>query len=375
MKKMLLFEITILSIVLMSCTFEPTNIVGESPEMSGLQSIQTQVGMTIDLLDGVTAIDPEDGNLASSIVIRNLSELPIHQQTLMFTGTYTIQYEVTDGDGNTVTYSRQLIISEQTTVCNDLIDGYTMTFCDDFLDADIPNAFGVDTSKWKFQIGDGTQYGIPGWGNNELQYYKEENAFVSNGLLNIEAKAEAAGGRFYTSARLWTNGSFSQKYGRFEARIKLPLGNGLWPAFWLLPQDEVYGGWAASGEIDIMEARGRIPNEASGAIHFGGSWPNNTFVYKTHTFDQNESIDQFHVYAIEWDETSIKWFFNDVNYYTVTDWYSENDPFPAPFDQRFYMLLNLAIGGVYDDNIVPSSSLFDEQVLMQVDYVRVFQKN
>ncbi len=375
MKKTLLFEITILLIILMSCTFEPTESIGESPEMSGLQTIETQIGMTVDLLEGVTANDPEDGDLTSSIVIKNLDALPVHNQTLMFTGTYTINYEVTDSDGNTVTYTRQLIVLEQNTVCNDPLDGYTMTFCDDFLEAEIPNEYGVDTSKWKFQIGDGTRYGIPGWGNNELQYYQEQNAFVSNGLLNIEAKAEAVGGRFYTSARLWTNGSFSQRYGRFEARIKLPLGDGLWPAFWLLPQDEVYGGWAASGEIDVMEARGRIPNEASGAIHFGGSWPDNTFVYKTHTFDQNESIDQFHIYAIEWDETSIKWFFNDINYYTVTDWFSEGNPFPAPFDQRFYMLLNLAIGGVYDNNTVPPSTLFDEQVLMQIDYVRVFSKN
>lgn len=375
MKKTLLFEIALLLIVLISCTFEPIEIVGDAPEMNGLQSIQTQVGMTIDLLQGVTASDTEDGDLTSSITIINLNELPLLQQEVMFTGSYTIVYEVTDSDENTVTYQRQLTVLEQTTVCTDTLEGYEMTFCDDFINPEIPNAYGVDTSKWKFQTGDGSQYGIPGWGNNELQYYQEENASVLNGLLNIEAKTEAVGGKFYTSARLWTNGSFSQKYGRFEASIKLPLGDGLWPAFWLLPQNEAYGGWAASGEIDVMEARGRIAREASGAIHFGASWPNNTYVSKTYTFPSDQGIDDFHVYAIEWDDTSIRWYVNDINYYTVTDWFSEGYPFPAPFDQPFYMLLNLAIGGVYDNNIVPPASLFDDPVLMQVDYVRVFTKN
>lgn len=374
MKKTLLLYTLLLTMTLMSCTVTYTPTTGTRPEMSGLESIETFVGATIDLMDGVKATDKEDGDITSLVVIANADELPIYQNQITFDGSYTIHYEITDTDNNTVTYMRNLIVTKIYTVCDDSIEGYEMTFCDDFLNAENPNAFGVDQTKWRFQTGDGSQYGIPGWGNNELQYYQEENAFVENGLLNIEAKAEAVGGKFYTSARLWTSGLFSQTYGRFEARIKLPVGDGLWPAFWLLPQNDTYGGWAASGEIDIMEARGRLPGEMSAAIHFGGSWPNNTYVSQTYALPNNETINDFQVYAIEWDETSIRWFVDDINYYTVTDWFSEDNPFPAPFDQPFYILLNLAIGGVYDNNIVPPASLFDNEVLMQVDYVRVFNK-
>jgi hypothetical protein len=372
MKKTLLLLMTIVSVTLVGCTLETLPVVGTRPDIEGLETIETQIGMTIDLMAGVIAYDAEDGDITSLVTITNLNQLPINQNQVMFDGEYVIYYEITDSDNNTVVYQRRLIVSQITTVCNDELEGYTMTFCDDFLTAEIPNAYGVDTTKWRFQTGDGSQYGISGWGNNELQYYQEENAFVENGLLNIEGKLESVGGKFYTSARLWSNGLFSQAFGRFEARIKLPLGDGLWPAFWLLPQNETYGGWAASGEIDIMEARGRLPGEMSGAIHFGGSWPNNTHVSNLYTFTNGETINDFQVYAIEWDETSIRWYVDDVNFYTVTDWYSEDNPFPAPFDQPFYILLNLAIGGNFDNNIVPPASLFDEQVLMQVDYVRVF---
>ncbi|MGA0351366.1 MAG: family 16 glycosylhydrolase [Acholeplasmataceae bacterium] len=372
MKKTLLLELLLLSMTLMACTLETLPVVGNRPDIEGLETIETFIGATIDLMSGVSAYDIEDGDMTSSVIITNLNELPINQNEVMFDGEYIIYYEVTDSDNNSVTYQRRLSVTKITSICDETLEEYTMTFCDDFLTAAIPNQFGIDTTKWRFQTGDGSQYGIPGWGNNELQYYQEENAFVANGLLNIEAKAESVGGKFYTSARLWSNGLFSQTFGRFEARIKLPVGDGLWPAFWLLPQTETYGGWAASGEIDIMEARGRLPGEMSGAIHFGGAWPNNTYVSETYALPNGESINEFQVYAIEWDETSIRWYVDDVNFYTVTEWFSEGNPFPAPFDQPFYILLNLAIGGVFDNNIVPPASLFEDQVLMQVDYVRVF---
>lgn len=372
MKKTLLLLMTIVSVTLVGCTLETLPVVGTRPDIEGLETIETQIGMTIDLMAGVLAYDAEDGDITSLVTVTNLNQLPINQNKVMFDGEYIIYYEITDSDNNTVVYQRRLIISQITTVCNDQLEGYTMTFCDDFLTAEISNEFGIDTTKWRFQTGDGSQYGIPGWGNNELQYYQEENAFVENGLLNIEAKLESVDGKLYTSARLWSTGLFSQAFGRFEARIKLPTGDGLWPAFWLLPQNETYGGWAASGEIDIMEARGRLPGEMSGAIHYGGSWPNNTYVSETYQLPNEETINDFQVYAIEWDETSIRWYVDDVNFYTVSEWFSEDNPFPAPFDQPFYILLNLAIGGVFDNNITPPASLFDEQVLMQVDYVRVF---
>ena len=261
----------------------------------------------------------------------------------------------------------------ETSLCNETFDDKMITFCDDFDEAENPNAQGVDLSKWAFQTGDGSQYGIPGWGNNEAQYYKEENAFVNNGYLNIQLKNESFEGKTYTSARLWTNNIFSQTYGRFEARIKLPLGNGLWPAFWLLPDNTTYGTWAANGEIDIMEARGRIPEEASGAIHYGGQWPNNTYTSGVYKFPSGKTINEFHVYAIEWEDNEIRWYINDELYYQTSDWYSENGEYPAPFNTNFYIILNLAVGGAFDGGILPDVSIFNDDVLMQIDYVRVFQ--
>ena len=137
----------------------------------------------------------------------------------------------------------------------------------------------VESARWAFDIGTGTQYGLTGWGNNELQYYtnRSQNASVSNGTLKITALKENYGGQSYTSARLKTQGLFSQAGGRFEIRAALPTGQGFWPAIWMMPASDTYGGWAASGEIDIMEARGQQPDRVNGAIHYGGSWPNNTW--------------------------------------------------------------------------------------------------
>lgn len=291
------------------------------------------------------------------------------KKTLLLTKTLLLIFIIT----SCISEPTEEMIEDMPTTCDETFDDKVITFCDDFLANDNANDNGVDTTKWAFQTGDGSQYGIPGWGNNEAQYYREDNAYVEEGLLNIQLKNEAYGGKFYTSARLWTNNLFSQTYGRFEARIKLPLGDGLWPAFWLLPDNTTYGTWAANGEIDIMEAKGRIPNEASGAIHYGGEWPRNTYSYGTYTFPQGKSIHEFHVYAIEWTENKIQWFINDQLYYETTDWYSENGAYPAPFNTDFYIILNLAVGGTFDGNILPDPAIFNLPVLMQVDYVRVFQ--
>ena len=285
---------------------------------------------------------------------------------LLFTFLFVLSSCVTTPEDN-------LPDETEVTICTETFDDKMITFCDDFESAENPNAQGVDLSKWAFQTGDGSQYGIPGWGNNEAQYYREENAFVEGGYLNIQLKNESFGGKGYTSARLWTNNIFSQTYGRFEASIKLPLGNGLWPAFWLLPDNTTYGTWAANGEIDIMEARGRLPYEASGAIHYGGQWPNNTYSSETYTFPSGQSINEFHTYAIEWEENVIRWYINDNLFYQTSDWYSENGAYPAPFDTSFYIILNLAVGGTFDGGQLPDASIFNEDVLMQLEYIRVFQ--
>ncbi|MCM8901468.1 family 16 glycosylhydrolase [Caldicoprobacter algeriensis] len=233
------------------------------------------------------------------------------------------------------------------------------------------NENGVDLNKWDFQEGTGEQYGLIGWGNNEQQYYRKENVFVEDGKLIIEARKESFGGMNYTSGRLYTAKTFTKKYGRFEARIKLPAGQGFWPAFWLMPAKSVYGGWAASGEIDIMEARGRIPNEVWGTIHYGGSWPNNTNNGGKYVFPEGQDITDFHEYAIEWEPGEIRWYVDGELYLTLNNWYSQGEnqaakySFPAPFDQEFYIILNLAIGGNFDGGRVPPDDLFPAR--MEVD--------
>lgn len=232
----------------------------------------------------------------------------------------------------------------------------------------------VEANRWSFEIGTGSQYGLTGWGNNELQYYtdRSQNATVSGGVLQITARKEAFGGEAYTSARLRTHGKFSQAGGRFEIRAALPAGQGLWPAIWMLPANESYGGWAASGEIDIMEARGQQPDRVVGSIHYGGSWPNNVHASTTRILPAGQSITSFHTYALEWDTTgspALRWYVDDVLYATRTSWWSSGGAYPAPFDKPFSMILNLAVGGNFVGSPNASTPF---PATMQVDYVRAF---
>jgi beta-glucanase (GH16 family) len=235
------------------------------------------------------------------------------------------------------------------------------------------NGTSVDTDNWEFQIGNGTDYDLPdGWGNNELQYYREENASVEDGYLSITAKEENFGGKSYTSARLRTKNKADFLYGKIEARIMLPTGQGMWSAFWMLPTDQVYGGWAASGEIDILEAT-NIPTEVRGTIHYGGEWPANVYSTAPYTEEIDEEItdfsDDFHVYTLLWDTTEIRWYVDGNHFSTKTYWYSTGGEYPAPFDKRFHLLLNLAVGGTLPGP-PDQTTVFPQKLL--VDWIRVY---
>jgi len=232
----------------------------------------------------------------------------------------------------------------------------------------------IDPNNWEHMIGDGTAYGLPaGWGNNELQYYtsRPENSYVADGNLHIIAREEQYAGCDYTSARLRTQNLRDFLYGRMEARIKLPTGQGMWPAFWMLPTDWVYGGWAASGEIDIIEAV-NIPTTVYGTIHYGGQWPYNTSSGGSYS-DGTDFSDEFHVYALEWEPDVMHWYVDGIWYHTETsaDWYSDGAPDNdrAPFDQRFHFLLNIAVGGNWPGP--PDETTVFPQVMM-IDWVRVY---
>ena len=256
--------------------------------------------------------------------------------------------------------------------------GWHLVWNDEF------NGKEIDLTKWDFQTGTGSQYGLEGWGNNELQYYRKENASVKDGNLVLEARKEVFGGCAYTSARLRTvkdDGTdlFTKTYGRIEARIKMPSGNGIWPAFWLLPATTDYGTWASSGEIDILEAKGRLPNRVYGTVHFGQAWPGNKYTGGMYKFPAGETISDYHVYSLEWEPGSLRWLVDGNLYYETRQWWSlgagesEPYPYPAPYDKPFYILLNLALGGNYDGGVAPEDYSLPAQML--VDYVRVYDKD
>lgn len=244
-------------------------------------------------------------------------------------------------------------------------DALTLVWNDEF------DGASLDPQTWFFETGDGTEYGIPGWGNNELQYYLPDNARLEGGLLKIEAREEQVGRFNYTSARINTRDRFALRYGRIEASMRLPGGQGVWPAFWMLAQESPYGGWAASGEIDIMEAvnlGGAGGNLVYGTIHYGGEFPNNTFSGETYLVPSN-AMTEFHTYAVEWDATEIRWYVDDVLYAMRNDWNSTGGAFPAPFDVPFYILFNVAVGGNFPGNPDATTTL---PVTMEVDWVRVY---
>jgi beta-glucanase (GH16 family) len=284
-------------------------------------------------------------------------------------------------------------------------DGWTLIWNDEF------NGKEIDRTKWQHEIN------CWGGGNQEQQCYvdKARNAFVENGFLTIRAIRERTSGPAvpedwdnygqqktslpFSSARLRTKNLADWKYGRFDIRAKLPQGQGTWPAIWMLPTNYVYGGWAASGEIDIMEAvnlhtnytddSGNLhkENRVHGTLHFGKNWPNNVSSGVAYDFGDNtiNPADDFHTYSIEWEQGEIRWYVDNLHYATQTEdgwWthYQDKDkkwvsgPSDAPFNQPFHLLLNLAMGGGWagttnDTGIDPALNYAD----MLIDYVRVYQ--
>ncbi|HCL00157.1 MAG TPA: glucan endo-1,3-beta-D-glucosidase [Candidatus Marinimicrobia bacterium] len=244
-------------------------------------------------------------------------------------------------------------------------DGWELVWNDEF-DGDT-----IDLNKWEYEVN------AQGGGNNELQYYTDrpQNSRVKDGLLTIQALQETftgpEGTREYTSARLRTKNRGDWKYGRFEIKAKLPYGQGLWPAIWMLPTDWVYGGWAASGEIDIMELVGHDPAAVYGTLHYGGTYPDNVHTGASYKLSFGNFALDFHVFALEWSATEMRWFVDDSLYQVQTEWYSQGNDYPAPFNQRFHLLLNVAVGGNWPGNPDNTTS-FPQR--MEVDYVRVYQK-
>lgn len=277
-----------------------------------------------------------------------------------------------------------VVASSSSTASSVAANGWELVWSDEF------DGTAIDTTKWSFERN------CMGGGNNELQCYtnRSENAFVADGKLHIVARKETFSGqakgdddpsynvndtsvtRDYTSARLRSKNKGDWKYGRMEIRAKLPTGQGLWPAIWMLPTEWKYGGWPLSGEIDIMEAVNLNTtnggNAVHGTLHYGDSWPNNKYT-GTSTTPTANVWDEFHTYAVEWEEGEIRWYVNDKHFATQNQagWYtSASTDDKAPFDEAFHLIMNVAVGGNWPGG-PNNATTFPQE--MQVESVKVYR--
>jgi len=247
--------------------------------------------------------------------------------------------------------------------------GWKLVWSDEF---NGPDGSSVDPSKWTVETGG------KGWGNEELESYtsRPENSFIQDGHLVLRALKEKYKGpdhvsRNYTSARLKTFGKFSQTYGRFEARIKVPPGQGMWPAFWLLGDDIEKVGWPACGEVDIMENIGKEPSIVHGSIH-GPGYTGTVGLEAPYTLPAGQRFsDDFHVFAVEWTPDSVAFYVDKTLYVTRTP--ADMRPgWKWVFDKPYFLILNLAVGGDWPGN-PDRTTKFPKDML--VDYVRVYERS
>ena len=240
--------------------------------------------------------------------------------------------------------------------------GMILTWADEF------SGTALNTNNWSYDIGDGCP-SLCGWGNNELQYYTNspDNVFVQDGSLIIESKKQTIGGKEYSSGRIKTDGKQSFKFGRIDIRAISPSGRGIWPALWMMPQNNVYGTWPNSGEIDLMEVKGHDMKTAYQTVHYGPG-PPSTFTSKTFTLTKGNFNDSFHVYSMIWTIDTIRLLINNVEVNRVTA--ADLAGRIYPFNEKFFFILCTAVGGNFPG--APDATSTYPQWLI-VDYVRVFQ--
>jgi beta-glucanase (GH16 family) len=241
---------------------------------------------------------------------------------------------------------------------------YRLVWADEFNYRGLP-----DRTKWSYDVGG------HGWGNKELQFYTERrkaNARVERGSLIIEARRDNWSGHEYTSARLVSKANGNWTYGRFEIRAKLPSGDGVWPAIWMLPTEKSYGGWPNSGEIDIMEQVGFEPHVVHASVHTK-AYNHPIKTHKTASTEVSNATTAFNVYAVEWTPEEIRGYVNERQYFTFKNERLTNsaaDYKEWPFDRPFHLLLNIAVGGTWGGAHGVDESIWPQR--MEIDYVRVY---
>lgn len=283
-------------------------------------------------------------------------------------GTYTIEVRAIGSAGRFIKETQQVTIDFGTIegpyegadgyVSANAYEGMSLTWQDEF------SGNALNTSDWNYETGTGSN----GWGNWELQYYKQENLTLSSGYLKIQAKKESFGGSSYTSSRITTQNKFNFQYGRIDIRAKMPVGQGMWPALWMLGSNISTVGWPSCGEIDIMEMIGGgdgRDNVVHGTVHWSHNNSHASYGGKKQ-IDTGILNDKFHVYSIIWTDSSIDWYLDDVKYHSTSITGADQTEFKA----KYFLIFNVAVGGLWPGSPDASTSFPQE---MLVDYVRVFQ--
>lgn len=282
----------------------------------------------------------------NGVILTVPSGITTYQYTTSGNITYSVTVTAKSSAGLTISKTIQVTV-------NVVLSAPVLVWSDEFNVDGLPNS-----AKWGYDIGTGSG----GWGNNELEYYtnRPENAIVQGGVLKINAIKENYMGSGYTSARLLSKGKYSFKYGRIEVRAKFPTGIGTWPAAWMLGDNVGTAGWPACGETDIVEHLGRDLNKIYGTLHYpghsGGNADGNTIIIP-------DATTAFHTYAVEWSATTIKIYVDAQLYHTVAN------SSALPFNQNFFILLNMAMGGNFGGPVDPAFT----SATMEIDYVRVYQ--
>lgn len=247
------------------------------------------------------------------------------------------------------------------------LEGYSLLWSDEF------NGTKLNEDIWSYDPHE------PGWTNNELQEYttSTDNVFVKDGKLILKAiKSDRNGSDYYTSGKIKSQNKKDFMYGKVTISAKVPQGQGLWPALWMMPTDESkYGQWPKCGEIDIMEVLGNDVTTAYGTVHYGEPHGEQQGTVK---LDSGSFADSFHEYSVEWEPGEMRWYIDGNEYLKVNDWFTavqgeDEKPYPAPFNQTFFVQMNLAVGGDWPGN--PDSSTDFDKAEFEVDYVRVYQKS
>lgn len=254
----------------------------------------------------------------------------------------------------------KVVFSKTGTSSPNTYPGLSLVWADEF------NGTAVNTADWNYEVGDGCP-GVCGWGNNELEWYTAgDNASVQDGSLIIEARKETRGTKNYTSSRMTTKTKRPIKFGRIDIRAKLPKGRGIWPALWMMPQDDKFGGWPRSGEIDIMEFLGHETNKVYATVHYGPG-PGSTNISRS-TIGATPFSDAFHVYSLIWETDRLRFLVDDVQFSEIKK--ADLGANTYPFNESFFFIFNVAVGGNWPGN--PDATTYFPQWLI-VDYVRVFQ--